>query len=73
MLSIPFETDEELDEAIYRDILREAESIAERRLCSSRRMSPRSTSRTGVGERHSAGVQYPSDRLRRPRERPRVA
>jgi hypothetical protein len=33
VLSIPYETDEELDETIYQDILGEAENIAERRLC----------------------------------------
>jgi hypothetical protein len=33
VLSIPYETDEELDEIVSREILQEAEAIAERRLC----------------------------------------
>jgi hypothetical protein len=33
VLTIPYATDEELDETIYRDIVEEAEAIAERRLC----------------------------------------
>lgn len=33
VLSIPYDTDEELDEIVYREILQEAEFIAERRLC----------------------------------------
>jgi hypothetical protein len=33
VLTIPYETDEELDEIVYREIMQDAEAIAERRLC----------------------------------------